>query len=141
MATFVVDASATLPWCFADEATDATNALLARLKTGDAALVPGHWPTEVANALLIAVRRGRINLQDAQQFLEDLDALPIRIDPTTPKLARLHIMPLAEKHMLTIYDAAYLELALRQSVPLATLDDDLRKAAIASGVSLALLKP
>jgi len=141
MATFVLDASATLPWCFADEATVATNALLARLKTGDEALVPAHWTTEVANALLIAVRRGRISFQDAEQFLEDLDALPIRIDATTTKLARSHILPLAEKHALTIYDAAYLELAIRQSVPLATLDDDLRKAGHASGVPIALSQP
>ena len=137
MAVFVMDASATLPWCFADEATDATNALLTRLQAGDEALVPGHWPAEVANALLVALRRERISRQDAQQFLADLDVLPIRIEPTAHKLLRLAILPLAEKHDLTIYDAAYLELAIRQTVPLATLDDDLRKAARASGVSLA----
>ncbi|HEX5413037.1 MAG TPA: type II toxin-antitoxin system VapC family toxin [Terriglobia bacterium] len=138
MAAFVVDASATLPWCFADEATATTNALLTPLQTGDEALVPAHWPAEVANALLIAVRHGRISSRDADQFLEDLDVLAIRIDTATQKLIRLHILPIAEKHSLTIYDAAYLELAMRRAVPLATLDDDLRKAARISAVLLEL---
>ena len=65
MAAFVIDASATLPWCFADEATEATNAVLTHLRTGDEAIVPAHWPLEVANALLIAVRRKRISPEDA----------------------------------------------------------------------------
>lgn len=134
MPAFVIDASATLPWCFYDEASDETNALLTRLQTGDEALVPAHWPAEVANALLVAVRRERISSQDARRFLEDVDLLPIRIDTVTQELVRLHILPLAEKHELTVYDAAYLELAMRQAVPLATFDDDLRKAARASGV-------
>ena len=80
MAAFVIDASATLPWCFADEATPATNQLLTRLRTGDEAIVPPHWPLEVANALLIAIRRERISVKDAQQFLDDLEVLPIQID-------------------------------------------------------------
>jgi predicted nucleic acid-binding protein len=89
----------------------------------------------VANALLIAVWRKRISSQDARQFLEDLDVLPIRIETTTQRLIRLDILPLAEKHELTIYDAAYLELAIRQTIPLATLDDDLRGAARSLGNS------
>ena len=80
MAVFVIDASATLPWCFADEATAATNAVLTRLRTGDEAIVPAHWPVEVANALVIAVRRKRISPEDAHQFLQDLEFLPIRVD-------------------------------------------------------------
>jgi len=136
MATFVLDASATLPWCFADEATVATNALLARLKTGDEALVPAHWPTEVANALLIAVRRTRISPDDVHHFLADLEVLPIRVDPTTKDVVREKVFPLAEQYNLTVYDAAYPELAMRQGLPLATLDDDLLKAAQAVGVPL-----
>lgn len=134
MAAFVIDASATLAWCFSDEASDATNALLTRLQKGDEALVPAHWPAEVTNALLVAVRRRRISSQDARRFLEDADLLPIRIELVTQQLVRLHILPLAEKHALTVYDAAYLELAMRQALPLATLDNDLRQAARASGV-------
>ena len=136
MAAFVIDASATLPWCFADEATEMTNALLTRLKTGDEAIVPAHWPVEVANALLIAVRRRRIPSEDVQQFLEDLEVLPIRVDTTTKNLVRTGVLPLAEQYELTVYDAAYLELAMRESLPLATLDNDMRKASRAAGVSL-----
>jgi predicted nucleic acid-binding protein len=134
MAAFVIDASAALAWCFSDEASEATNALLTRLQKGDEAVVPAHWPAEVANALLMAVRRQRISSQDARRFLEDVDLLPIRIDIVTQKLVRLHILPLAEKHALTVYDAAYLELAMRQALPLATFDNDLRRGAQASGV-------
>lgn len=136
MAAFVIDASAALPWCFADEATEATNALLTRLQTGDEAIVPAHWPVEVANALLTAVRRRRIPPEDVHQFLEDLEVLPIRVDTTTKNLVRAGVFPLAEQYELTVYDAAYLELAIRESLPLATLDNDLRKASRAAGVSL-----
>lgn len=83
MVAFVIDASATLPWCFSDEATPATNALLVRLRTGDEAVVPAHWITEVGNALLVAVRRKRISAQDAHQFLADLESLPSV--PTPPQ--------------------------------------------------------
>jgi predicted nucleic acid-binding protein len=136
MVAFVIDASATLPWCFADEATEATNALLSRLRRDEEAIVPAHWPVEVANALLMAVRRTRISSQDIYQFLEDLEVLPIRVDPTTKNLVRARILPLAEQYELTLYDAAYLELAIRENLPLATLDDDLRKASRAARVSL-----
>src|SRR5271169_5521160 len=126
---FVIDASATLPWCFADEATEATNAVLTRLRSGDGAIVPAHWPVEVANALLIAVRRKRISPEDAHQFLVDLESLPIRVETTTRNLVRAAVFPLAEQYGLTVYDAAYLELAMRESTPLMTLDNDLRKVA------------
>jgi len=136
MAAFVIDASATLPWCFADEATAATNAVLIRLRTGDEAIVPAHWPVEVANALLIAVRRQRISPGDAHQFLLDLEFLPIRVEATTKSLVRAEVFPIAEQYGLTVYDAAYLELAMRERSPLVTLDKDLRKAAGASGIPL-----
>jgi predicted nucleic acid-binding protein len=136
MPALVIDASAALPWCFADEATEATNGLLARLQTGDEAVVPAHWPVEVANALRTATRRGRISSRDVQDFLKDLESLPIRIDATTRSLLRGRIYPLSERHNLTVYDAAYLELAIREHLPLATLDSDLQKAAHTAGVSL-----
>jgi predicted nucleic acid-binding protein len=136
MAAFVIDASATLPWCFADEATQSTNALLARLRTGEEAIVPAHWPLEVANALLIAVRRRRISAEDAHQFLDDLEVLPIRVDTAGRSSLRARVFPLAEQFKLTAYDAAYLELAVRETLPLATLDEDLRRAAHRAGVSL-----
>jgi predicted nucleic acid-binding protein len=90
----------------------------------------------VANALLIAVRRKHISPEDAHQFLVDLKSLPIRVDTTTKNRVRAGVFPMAERFGLTAYDAAYLELAMRESTPLMTLDKDLRKAARASGVPL-----
>ena len=136
MARLVPDASATLTWCFEDEATPWTDALLAKLRAGDEAIVPAHWPAEVANALLIAVRRGRISREKANRFFLDLRALPIRIDSESGETVFDQVFKLAEQYRLTIYDAGYLELAIREGLPLATLDNDLRKAARASGVPL-----
>ena len=136
MAVFVIDASATLPWCFADEATAATNAVLTRLRTGDEAIVPAHWPVEVANALLSAVRRQRISRDDAYQFLLDLEFLPIRVETTTKNRVRAGVFPMAQNYGLTVYDAAYLELAIRERISLTTLDFELRKAAADAGVPL-----
>ncbi len=141
MAAFVIDASATLPWCFSDEATTATNALLVRLQTGDEAVVPAHWITEVGNALLMGVRRKRITAQDAYQFLADLEFLPIRTSATTRRMVRGAVFPIAEQYGLTVYDAAYLELAIREGLPLATLDDDLSKAAKSAGAFLVWPQP
>jgi predicted nucleic acid-binding protein len=136
MARLVADASATLTWCFEDEAMPWTDALLADLRAGDEAMVPAHWPAEVANALLIAVRRGRISREKANRFFLDLRALPIRIDAESSETVFDQAFKLAEKYSFTVYDAAYLELAFREGLPLATLDNDLRKAALASGVPL-----
>jgi hypothetical protein len=80
MAIFVVDASVALAWCFEDEATVWSDALLDRLKAGDEAIVPALWPVEVANAVLMGVRRRRISGEKARRFFEDLRALPIHID-------------------------------------------------------------
>ena len=136
MARLVADASATLTWCFEDEALPWTDELLANLKGGSEAIVPPHWPAEVANALLVAVRRGRISREKANRFFLDLRALPIQVDAESIETVFDQVFELAEKFHLTIYDAAYLGLAIRKGLPLATLDQDLRKAARASGVSL-----
>ena len=136
MARLVPDSSATLTWCFEDEAMPWTDALLARLRAGDEAIVPLHWPAEVANALLIAVRRGRISQEKANRFLLDLRALPIRLDPESSDAVFDEVFKLAEQYSLTIYDAGYLELPIREGLPLATLDHELRKAARASRVPL-----
>jgi len=137
MAGFVADASATLPWCFAEEATPATEALLVRLRTGETAVVPAHWPVEVMNALMVAVRRGRIDPERVARFARDLAALPIRIEQPHAPAVWSGLMRIASEYQLTVYDAAYLELAQRVGWPLATLDGDLRKAALAAGVVLA----
>src|SRR5437868_1699546 len=106
---FVIDASATLPWCFEDEATPATDRLLFDLRTGGRAAVPAHWPLEVLNSLLVAVRRGRIPREKIERFWGDLTALAIRVEPTDAA-AWSTIHRLAEQYRLTAYDAAYLEL-------------------------------
>lgn len=137
MAVFVPDASATLAWCFEDETSDWTESLLARLKSGDTAVVPQHWPVEVANTFLVAVRRGRISKDKAARFFGDLLALPIRIESSGRETTFGQVFALAEKYGLTVYDAAYLELAIREGIALATLDSELRNAARAAGVSLA----
>ena len=130
------DASATLPWRFADEATPWTEALLDRIQGGEEVLVPAHWPLEVANALLVARRRGRVTAEQIAEFIEDLASLPIRFEPPSNPTQWPTILALAEQHRLTAYDAAYLELVKRTGLPLATLDDDLRRAAEAEGVAL-----
>jgi predicted nucleic acid-binding protein len=118
-----------------------TDALLANLRAGDEAIVPLHWPAEVSNALLIAVRRGRISREKANRFFLDLRALPIRLDPESSDAVFNQVFKLAEQYNLTIYDAGYLELAIREGLPLATLDNDLRKAARAAGVPLVEPQP
>jgi predicted nucleic acid-binding protein len=137
MAVFVPDASATVAWCFKDESSDWTEALLARFEAGDSAVVPQHWPAEVANTVLVAVRRGRIPRENTPRLFRDLLALPIRVDSASRETTFGKVFACAEKYRLTMYDAAYLELALREGVALATLDNDLRTAARAAGVILA----
>jgi predicted nucleic acid-binding protein len=138
---FVIDASATLPWRFEDEATPWTEALLDRVEAGEEVLVPAHWPLEILNSLLVAGRKGRVTDQQVSEFLEDLAALPIRVLPAAAAEQLRAIRSLAQQYRLTAYDAAYLELAQRAGLPLATLDGDLRKAAAAVGAALVELAP
>jgi predicted nucleic acid-binding protein len=133
--TVIIDCSMTMAWYFKDEATSYTNAIRASLVT-ERAVVPALWPLEVANVLLMAERRKRSNHTRATKWLRYLSALPIAVDPETPFRAFDHILNLARPQKLTTYDAAYLELAVRRGVPLATLDSDLKKAAKAVGVEL-----
>ena len=107
------------------------------MKTGDSALVPQRWPLKVANTFLVAVRRERISRDKAARFFGDLLALPMRVDSASREITFGEVFAYAERYGLTVYDADYLELAIREGVALATLDDDLRRAARAAGVSLA----
>jgi predicted nucleic acid-binding protein len=136
MAVFVVDASVALAWCFEDEKTNWSEEFLERLRRGDRINVPAHWAAEVANALLMGVRRKRIKPDQPQLLWEELGHLPIDPEPALSAARGKEVLGLGEKHGLTVYDAAYLELAQRYGVPLATLDGDLRKAAQAEGVPL-----
>ena len=130
----VVDASVSMAWCFEDEATQATDALLDRVAV-EGAVVPQLWGLEVCNVLLVAQRKGRISEAQSARFLALLHQLPIRTDPSGTALAE--VLALGSRHGLTAYDAAYLALAERHAAALATLDADLREAATAAGVELA----
>jgi predicted nucleic acid-binding protein len=131
----VVDASIALTWCFEDEVTEATEAIGTRVDS-EGAVVPDLWRLEVANALLLAERRGRLKRSNMEQRLELLAALPIAIDADTAIRAWTDTLLLARAERLTLYDAAYLELAIRRDVELATLDRELRRAARKMGVAV-----
>lgn len=133
--SFVVDSSAALAWVYRDETTEAISEVFARL-TENGAWVPMLWRLEVANVLEMGVRRGRHDAAFRDATLADLALLPISVDPETDRQAWSATLRLAERHRLTMYDAAYLELAQRRGLPLATLDGELRDAASAEGVIL-----
>lgn len=133
--SLVLDTSMALAWCFLDERTDGATAVLQRI-TDDGAHVPSLWHLEIGNALQVAVRRGRITLAFRDETLTDLSALPIIVDAETDQHAWLGTLALAEKFQLTLYDAAYLELAHRMRLPLASYDEALQKSARGLGVAL-----
>ena len=133
--SLVLDSSATLAWIYSDETTDAIRHVFDALGE-DGAWVPGLWKLEVANILEMGVRRGRHDAAFRDATLADLALLSIRLDPETDRQAWGPTAELAARHQLTLYDAAYLELAQRRGLPLATLDRELRSAASAEGVVL-----
>jgi predicted nucleic acid-binding protein len=130
-----LDSSVALTWCFADERTPATEALLDRVVEAGA-VVPVLWPLEVLNALAMAERRRRVDRQIRHSLARSLRELPVRVDLDSAALAWTDTAALAERHQLTLYDASYLELAVRLALPLGTLDEALRKAARVSGVTV-----
>jgi predicted nucleic acid-binding protein len=133
--SLVIDASLTVAWYFEDETTPATEAILDRVSEAGAT-VPTLWRLEVANAFQSAIRRKRITAPYRDQSLAELTQMPITVDADTNVYAWTTTLRLAERFALTIYDSAYLELAQRRSLPLATLDAALREAAAALGVTL-----
>ena len=134
---FVIDASMSLAWCFEEEKTPDTEWALDRVAEGAEVVVPAIWPLEILNVLLIAEQRKRLTTSQVDVFLEQLKQFAITVDipPLTVMFDR--IASEARRWRLTSYDAAYLELALRRGLPLATLDDRLKKAAKAMGVPVA----
>jgi predicted nucleic acid-binding protein len=131
----VVDASAALPWFFADEKSDESDRILSAIYR-DGAVVPAIWPIEVGNALTMGLRRKRISEADWLKSLSTLARLPITVEPLDHLKALSNLPSLAQKHNITFYDALYLEQAIRLSLPLASLDADLTKAAMAEKVQL-----
>ena len=134
MSDLVVDTSLTLAWYLEDEQNAYADAVLGALADREA-VVPPLWPYEVANGLWIAERRGRTTIPRIQRILALLQPLPIRVDLTAHERARGEVLALARQEGLTCYDAAYLDLAMREGLPLATLDNQLRAAATRVGVA------
>jgi predicted nucleic acid-binding protein len=133
---FVLDASVGVAWCFDDEATKFTEGVLDLISAGVEAVVPSPWPLEIANALLTAGRRKRIAQVKVTALLLKIARLPISVRPIDPKESFEQILPMARQQGLSLNDAAYLQLAAREGLPLATLDDELLKAAKSTGVDL-----
>jgi predicted nucleic acid-binding protein len=133
----VLDCSVAAAWCFEDEASPAADALLERVRD-EGAVVPPLWHWEIANVLLMASRKGRLAQGDVSARLTLLGALPIDTDLDCVGRSWRETLLLAQTHHLTAYDAAYLELAQRAGVPLATRDGELATAARAMRVVLAL---
>lgn len=134
MSGLVLDCSVAVSWCFEDEASPETDALLERVRDGGA-LVPALWHLELGNVLVQAERRKRLTAANTTTRLELIADLPIVTDDETPTRALREVLTLARAEGLTTYDAAYLELAMRKGLPLATKDRTLRDAAKRAGVA------
>jgi len=137
---FVLDNSVVMRWLFGDGSPSdlvyADRVLQVLQLEGNLAMVPGIWPLEIGNVVLRAEARGLLSEARGAEFLGTLQEMPIQTDGQTPTHALASTLQLARRHKLSSYDAAYLELALRQGVGLATLDSDLQRAAALSGVVL-----
>jgi len=133
--SFVLDTSVTMAWLFEDESTKQSETLLDRL-SDEAALVPYLWMYEVANVLVIAERRQRITEAQARRFTSLLRNLPIEIAEDSTYELWDGAMNLARIYGLSAYDSAYLDLAMKQGLPLATQDKALKKAASQAGVEV-----
>ena len=134
--TLVVDASVGLPWLLEDETSAEADAILVDVQGGATVQVPSHWPLEIASGLWSAERRRRLTPAGAAEAIEMLRSLPIILHELPQRIVFGPVLALARDHNLTVYDAAYLELAMRQRLPLATLDTQLAKVARRVGVDL-----
>ena len=135
MLRFVPDVSAVCAWCFEDERTESSEALLIRLPECELC-VPALFLWELGNVLLMAERRTRITSADRNRFLALVVQLDLGIDPADPNVVWHDVLSLAAQHRLTSYDAAYLELAMRWGLPLASRDNALIEAARTCGLEL-----
>jgi predicted nucleic acid-binding protein len=133
--SLVLDSSVTLAWVYAETTSSALDRVFNMVADGGG-WVPGIWRLEVANILEMGVRKGRSNPEFRDAAFADLSLLPIFLDLETDRQAWGASAQLAAQHRLTLYDAAYLELARRRGLPLATLDRELRSAADREGIAL-----
>ena len=130
----VVDASVALAWCFPDEVSDYADSVLLAVEN-QTVIVPAIWPLEITNGMLVGQRCKRIQQPDVRRFAELLKGLHITLETQSVADSLINILPLAEDYGLSAYDAAYLDVAVRHEVTLATLDADLLRAAIAMGIT------
>lgn len=133
MTAVVLDASMALSWCFEDEWTPDSDAVLERVRR-DGAVVPPLWDLEVANVLVVAERRGRASRADTERLVSLLQQLPIEMSEHDPDVG--DVVATARDHGLSAYDACYLLVAMRSGCPLATRDEALAGAASRAGVAL-----
>lgn len=134
MTRFVLDASVTVCWLFEDQSSLYTDSILDRLAGGEEALTSAIWPLEVANALVVAERRRLLKRAHSTAFVEQLSRLAVRVERADA--SRVETLEAARRYRLSSYDASYLEVAMREALPLATTDKPLRTAARAAGVVL-----
>ena len=132
---FVLDNSIVMSWCFKDETNDYAEIVLNRL-TKATAVVPSIWPLEVVNVLLVAERQKRLSKSDSIRFITLLSQLPIVVEYERPEMMMKELLSLARANGLSSYDASYLDLAMRNGVPIATLDTNLINAAKKSDVPI-----
>lgn len=132
---FVIDASVVLAWQFKDEGNAFADATIERLR-GEVAVAPAIWPIEVVNAFVVGVRRGRLSSTDGAAAISMVLDLPITVRQTDWEGTLLSVLDLALTLDLSAYDASYIQLASRERLALATLDDRLRTAAGRAGVAL-----
>jgi len=130
---FVVDTSVIVSWCLRDEKDDYSDRILDQISASEA-VIPSLARFEIANVLLVAERRNRLTEADANRFINLLESLPIRVDQAPLGLDLEKILAIGRQHRLSAYDAAYLELAMREGLSFATRDQDLREAALKCGV-------
>ena len=135
MTGVVIDASTALAWCFPDESSDYADSVLVALE-GKTILVPAVWSLEIANAVLVGERKKRLRQPEILRFITLLESLSVLQDIQPVGDHVNNVLPLAREYSLSAYDAAYLELSIRNGAPLATLDDRLEKAAKQAGVAI-----
>lgn len=136
MTRFVLDASIVLTWCFPDEEARKAEEISERIALGDQPAVTSFWRHEVLNALLMGERRKRLTSDLTRTFIQDLERLPVKVDAPESVIVFQVTQGLCRKHGLTAYDAAYLELAMRNRFALATADGALERAARAEGIEI-----
>jgi predicted nucleic acid-binding protein len=140
LTSVVIDASVALAWCFPDQGSGYADAVLVELK-GNSILVPAVWGLEVANGVLVGERSKRLRQPEIRRIMTLLENLSVVQDVQPLSEYVMNVLPLAREYGLSAYDAAYLELSVRYSVPVATLDRKLRKAGQSAGVKLFAEEP